>query len=231
MLILIANVVASACKEIQSAGNEYWGKIMLSEINKNRFGESPGEILIRCLDKGDFTEWNDWRKNECNDWRFYNYKRQITFNLDELRNVELAGSDLSKINLKMIDLQNVNLAGVDLSEASLAGANLSYANLIGADLWKADLESANLTETNLKSAQLKKANLKNARMIRINLEGADLWKANLKGAKFISVVVNSKTFIWGCNFDEQTVFRGRGLSRARIEPRLIEHLRKKKRIC
>ena len=178
------------------------------------------------MDKGDFTEWNDWHKNECNEWRFYNYRRPIAFNLDELRNIELAGSDLSKINLEMIDLQNVNLAGADLSEASLAGANLSHANLIGADLWKADLESANLTETNLKNAQLKKANLENARLIRINLEGADLWKANLKGAKFISVAVDRKTFIWGCNFDEQTVFRGGGLRKARIEPRLIEHMKK-----
>ena len=192
--------------------------MMLTERDKNRFGESPCEILIRCLGKGDFTEWNEWR--------FYHYKRNIELNLDELRNVEMAGSDLSKINLEMMDLQHVNLAGADLSEASLAGANLSHANLIGADLWKADLESANLTETNLKSAQLKKANLKNAQLIRINLEGADLWKANLKGAKFISVLMDKRTFIWGCDFDERTVFRGEGLSKARIEPRLIEHTRK-----
>ena len=55
---------------------------------------------------------------------------------------------------------------------------------------------------------------------------ADLWKANLQGAKFVSVVVNRKTFIWGCSFDEQTIFHGGGLSKARIEPRLIEHMRK-----
>ena len=196
--------------------------MMLTERDKNRSGESPGKILIRCLGKGDFTEWNEWR--------FYHYKRNIELNLDELRNVEMAGSDLSKINLEMIDLQNVNLAGTDLSEASLAGANLSHANLIGADLWKADLESANLTETNLKGAQLKKANLENAQLIRVNLEGADLWKVNLKGAKFISVAVDRKTFIWGCNIDGETVFRGPGLSRARIEPRLIEHMRNNIRI-
>ena len=131
---------------------------MLAHRDKNRFGESPSKILIRCLDKSDFTEWNDWGN--------YNNKGHISLNLAELSNVELAGSDLSKINLKMIDLQNVNLAG------------------------------------------------------------ADLWRANLKGAKLISVAVDRKTFIWGCNFDEQTVFRGGGLSKARIEPRLIEHMRK-----
>ena len=59
------------------------------------------------------------------------------------------------------------------------------------------------------------------------LIGAGLWKANLKGAKFISVAVDRRTFIWGCDFDEQTVFSGGGLNKARIEPRLIK---KKKKI-
>jgi uncharacterized protein YjbI with pentapeptide repeats len=183
-------------------------KMMFTERNKNKFGESPNEILIRCLGKDDFTEWNEWRDN--------NKKGHISLKGASLGNVNLEGADLSQVDLKMADLKNVNLAGADLSAANLAGADLSHANLIGADLWKADLKFANLLEANLKSAQLEKA----------NLESADLWKANLKGAKFISVVVDRRTFIWGCDFDEQTVFSGGGLSKARIEPRLIEHMKK-----
>jgi uncharacterized protein YjbI with pentapeptide repeats len=66
-------------------------------------------------------------------------------------------------------------------------------------------------------------NLEKALLVRVNLESADMWKAKLKGAKFISVIVDRRTFIWGCDIDEQTVFSGVGLSEARIEPRLIEH--------
>jgi len=194
------------------------GKMMFTERNKNKFGESPNEILIRCLEKDDFTEWNEWRDNHKNG--------HISLKGACLSNANLEGADLSQVDLKMADLKNVNLPGADLSEADLAGADLSHANLIGADLWRADLKFANLYEANLKRAQLQKANLENAELVRINLESADLWKANLIGAKFISVVVDRQTFIWGCDFDEQTVFSGAGLSKARIEPRLIEHMRK-----
>ena len=189
---------------------------MFAETDKNRFGENPNRILIRCLEKNDFAEWDEWRDN--------NKRRPISLKGASLGNVNLTGADLSQVDLKMAYLKNANLSGADLSEANLAGANLSHANLMGANLWKANLKFANLREANLKSTKLQKANLKNAKLVGINLESADLWKANLKGAKFISVAVDRRTFIWGCDFDEQTVFSGGGLSKARIEPRLIEHL-------
>ena len=192
--------------------------MMFTERNNNKFAESPNEILIRCLAKDDFTEWNEWRDNH--------KKGHISLIGASLDNVNLEGADFSQVDLKMADLKNANLAGADLSEANLAGADLSHANLIGANLWKADLKFANLWEANLKSARLEKANLENAQLVRINLESADLWKANLKGARFISVLVDRRTLICGCDFDEQTVFSGRGLSAARIEPRLIEHIKK-----
>ena len=191
---------------------------MSTEKKKKKLREDPIEILIRCLANDDFSEWNEWRN--------HNQRGYIAIKGVDLGNVSLVGADLSKVNLEMVDLKDVNLAGADLSEAKLAGADLMRANLIGADLWKADLKFANLWETNLKNAQLKKANLENAQLIKINLENADLWKANLKGARIISVVVDRRTFIWGCDFDEQTVFSGEGLSKARIEPRLLEHLKK-----
>ena len=193
-------------------------KIMFTERNTNKFDESPYEILSRCSRKNDSTEWNEWRDN--------NKDRPFSLKGASLGNVNLQGADLSQVDLKMADLKNANLTDADLSEASLTGADLSYANLIGADLWKADLKYAKLCEANLKSAQLEKTNLENAELVRINLEGADLWKADLKGAKFISAVVDRRTFIWGCDFDEQTVFNGGELSKARIEPRLMELIKR-----
>ena len=67
--------------------------------------------------------------------------------------------------------------------------------------------------------------LEGANFIGANLAGADLWKANLKGAKLIAAIVDRKTFIWGCDFDNQTVFTGKGLYLAKIEPRLKESLK------
>jgi uncharacterized protein YjbI with pentapeptide repeats len=194
---------------------------MFTERSQNKFGESPNEILMRCLEHDDITEWNEWRDN--------NKEMHISLKGARLGDANMEGADLSQVHLQLADLKNANLTDADLSEASLAGADLSYANLIGADLWKADLKFAKLWETNLKSAKLEKANLENAVLVRINLESADMWKANLNGAKFISVVVDKRTFIWGCDFDEQTVLSGRELSKARIEPRLFEHIKKNMR--
>ena len=97
---------------------------MFTEKDNNKFGESPKEILIRCLGKDDFTEWNEWRLN--------NEETHISLKGASLGNANLKGADLSKIDLEMADLKNTNLTGADLSEANLAGADLSYANLIGA---------------------------------------------------------------------------------------------------
>jgi len=130
---------------------------MISERKEKQFDESQYEILIKCSDKGDLTEWNEWREN--------NQKASIL----------------------------------------LEGANFISANLNGADLWNANLAGADLRN--------------------VNLEGADLWKANLKGAKLIAAIVDKQTFIWGCDFDKQTVFTGKGLYLARIEPLMKESLR------
>jgi uncharacterized protein YjbI with pentapeptide repeats len=67
--------------------------------------------------------------------------------------------------------------------------------------------------------------LEGANLINVNLEGADLWKANLKGTKLISAILDSQTFIWGCDFDDQTTFNIKELSSAKIEPRLNKSLR------
>ena len=130
---------------------------MISERKEKQFNESQYEIFIRCTDKGDLTEWSEWRENN----------------------------------------QTVSIL--------LEGANFIDANLAGVDLWGANLAGANLRN--------------------VNLEGADLWKANLKGTKLIAAIVDRQTFIWGCEFDKQTVFTGKGLYLARIEPSLKESLR------
>jgi uncharacterized protein YjbI with pentapeptide repeats len=170
---------------------------MISERNKKQFDESQYEILIKCSDKRNLSKWNEWREN------------------NQKVSVLLEGANFI----------GANLEGADLWKANLAGANLRNVNLEGVDLWKADLKSTDLWNANLKGAELISANLAGADLSNVNLEGADLWKANLKGAKLIAAIVDRKTFIWGCDFDNQTVFTGKGLYLAKIEPRLKESLK------
>ena len=170
---------------------------MLSERKEKQFDESQYDLLIKCSDKGDMTQWNKWREN--------NPKVSIL--------------------LEGANFINADLAGADLWNANLAGANLRNANLAGADLWKANLKSTELRSASLKGSELIGANLAGANLRNVNLAGADLWKANLKGAKLIAAIVDRQTFIWGCDFDKQTVFTGEGLRLAKIEPRMKENLR------
>ena len=101
---------------------------------------------------------------------------------------DLAGANLSGIDLAVKFLRHATLTGADLSKGNLYktrlfGANLSQANLSSAhaleiELGYAKLVGANLTKANLRDADMEKANLTNA-----NLRGADLRRAKLSGAK------------------------------------------------
>lgn len=80
---------------------------------------------------------------------------------DLLELASLAGlnpvEDLAGANLSCVDLSHTNLVGVNLSYT-----NLSYANLCGAELNHANLSRANLTGANLDQANLMGANLSGA---------------------------------------------------------------------
>ena len=77
----------------------------------------------------------------------------------------------------------VQLAGRDLSEIDMRGANLSRANLSGATLTRANLNDANLAGANLSGA-----NLSGATLARARLTGATLTDAKLAGAALVGAV-------------------------------------------
>ena len=89
---------------------------MISERKEKQFDESQYEILIKCSDKGDLTEWNEWREN--------NQKASIL----------LEGANFISANLDGADLWNANLAGADLKNVNLTDADLKQANLKSTDL-------------------------------------------------------------------------------------------------
>lgn len=100
----------------------------------------------------------------------------------------LRGVDLSALNLSAAgwlveaDLRQANLAFTNLSRANLRGAILMEANLEGADLHRAKLVAAHLTGANLAGADLRGAALVGADLVRASLRGANLEKADLEGA-------------------------------------------------
>ena len=141
-----------------------------SQEDQSRFNQKQYDILKRCSEKKNISEWNSYRADQ-----------------PEIR-----------IHLQNADLGGARLEGAKLSGASLEGARFDGADLLAADLKKADLRRANLEKANLWGATLSEANLEGARLVSANLEnadlrGANLEKANLWGANLEGTIVEMAT--------------------------------------
>jgi len=163
------------------------------------------EMLKRCSDKKDITEWNQWRKRNPNEEILLEGIQIIKANLDDidlsnayLREVKLRGAylkhvDLENAYLDRADLILAHLECADLAEAHLERANLSDAHMefscfIDSHLEGINLRNANLSDANLMGASLKKAtchftNFDRANLLRTDMSGARLFAAHLNDAK------------------------------------------------
>jgi uncharacterized protein YjbI with pentapeptide repeats/MFS family permease len=156
----------------------------IPEDSKSEVGQLKRHHHGGRLDKG-LIIWNEWKAG----------RTQIREGLGE---AQLAGRNLSKMDLRNTVLIGAKLAGSNLSGADLRGtfllwADLSHANLrgakmdkdtilIGANLSHADLRNADMRKVRLSDADLSRANLTNACLVEADLRGASLDKAKLHGA-------------------------------------------------
>jgi uncharacterized protein YjbI with pentapeptide repeats len=167
---------------------------------KRRFSQEQYDMLIRCSEKKDITEWNTWREEHKGE------------------SVLLEGANFESAQLKDADLTGAHLEEAILYKAHLEKADLRLALLEEATLWEARLKGAKLNYAHLERAKLDNGHLKKAVFEETHLEGATFYKANLEGANFKTAIVDGSTLIWNCSVDRGTDFQGVGLSSARIDP-------------
>jgi len=154
------------------------------------------EMLKRCSEKKDMTEWNQRRKK---------YRTE---------DVLLEGAKFQNLFMDQVCLDEdaANRPGkVYLKDAVFSSANLNKARFMKADLRGCDFHHAQLNE---------------AILILADIRDADLSYAQLRGAKFPFVIVNEKTRFFNNGFDRRTWFWGVGLGNMRIAPEvkvLLEH--------
>jgi uncharacterized protein YjbI with pentapeptide repeats len=199
---------------------------------EQRFSQKQYEMLKRCSDKKDITEWNEWRDK--------NPDRDI-----ELENVDFSGWNLKKVNfgtwtyrVYRCRTSKVYLRKAKFSNADLKYANFHFAHLEDVDLYHAHLEEARLSfahiergvilgthldraafvEAHLERANLSSASLMDARLWDAHLEGATIRHADLRGAGFQAAIVDGETSIYFCRVDRHTDFRGVALDSVRILP-------------
>ena len=167
------------------------------EQRKNRrFSQEQYDMLLRCSEKKDMTEWNEWRAENPNE------------------EVLLECAQLNQHHLKRANLIYAHLEG-----AMLLGAHLEGAILVGAHLKDAKLNSAYLGDNILIKAHLEGADLRGT-----HLEGAYLIEAHLEGASFEQAFVDGSTTLLKCKVNpyckngRYTDFSAVGLSSVRIDP-------------
>ncbi len=182
------------------------------------------EMLLRCSNKADTCEWNNWRKaNQSKD--------EINLQGANLNDLNLDGIDLSDANLMGADLRKVRLNGANLSGSSLKKALLDEAHLTGADLNGACLaeisahlihfEGAKHIETDWRNAQLRSPFFANASFDRANLNEAQLEYANLRDASLVRTqLVNANLQ----NADMQRVtISGANLKNANLKQAILQN--------
>ena len=159
---------------------------------KPRFSQEQYDMLKRCSDKKDMTEWNEWRKQ--------NPDVEVHLegaNLSDmyLENALLSSGPLihavtdqpthmlARVYLDAVTLRRTKLRGASLMGASLTRAHISGAELQGVDLQKARIEHGYVFDSNLDSACLFETQLEGAKLHLVQLRGGkNSMGAHLKGA-------------------------------------------------
>ena len=173
---------------------------------ERRFSQEQYDMLLRCSEKKDMTEWNEWRKEHPD--------KDVLLEEAKFPRAHLKGAYL---NTGTVVDDNTN-AVYEFN----GKVHLENANFIGTDLSDALLIKAHLEGTKF-SKLFDKANLKGARLGGAYLQGARFNETNLEGADFRLAVVDGSTSFWKCKVNKHyennpgTNFEGVALGNVRID--------------
>ncbi|TSA56153.1 MAG: hypothetical protein D4R45_01265 [Planctomycetaceae bacterium] len=96
--------------------NEPMSKERKPNGNHRRFSQEQYDVLKRCSERKDMTEWNQWRRKK------------------HSKPILLEGVDLSGEHLETVNFYGAHLENADLQETHLEDSNLSFAHLQNAKL-------------------------------------------------------------------------------------------------
>jgi len=188
-----------------------------------RFSRQQYDMLKRCSEKKDMTEWNQWRKQ--------NPAQDVLLEEANLKDCWLRGVLLNTKGSSNFTGE-VHLEGAILTRAQLRDANFECSHMESAQLYAADLTSGRFWLAHLEGAFFNGACLEEAQLNSSYLKSAIFYRARVKGAKFTSAIVDSGTSFWGLKVNRHhenckgTNFTGVGLKTVRIDPgtkQLIEY--------
>lgn len=155
------------------------------EERKPRFSQEQYDMLLRCSQNKDMTEWNEWR------------------NANPDAEILLEGAELTEFHLEHANLALAHLDKAELGQAHLEGANLTLAFLSEAHLNGAHLQGARLSGTFLKGTLCYMAVVDGATLIldcsydrETDFTGVGLGNARISPGLRSALEANVRRFFW-----------------------------------
>jgi uncharacterized protein YjbI with pentapeptide repeats len=201
---------------------------------QRRFSQEQYDMLKRCSEKRDMTEWNKWREEHME-----YYVQDVLLEGGDFTNWHLEGVNLGTSPQYGRRTPEVFLSKANFDNARLEGASFQFSHVEGARFHEAHLEHANLMFAHLNDkvfllgvhleyaclqcAELRNANVCNAHLDKANfidaeLQGSKFDNAFLIGTKFQKARVDGSTSFCYCKVDRETDFREVGIDSVQIDP-------------
>jgi uncharacterized protein YjbI with pentapeptide repeats len=191
------------------------------------------EMLKRCSDKKDMTEWNEWREKHPDEHiclrgkdfsGFYlrkaNFMHDTRFDPQTKRETNFSG----EVHFEDSIFEESHLEEAEFFRAHLEGSRFQHAKARGTSFNEAHLENAKLSVAHFEDCNFAHAFLENADLISSFLNGTKFTLADLKGCWLRLAIVDGATSFWRCKINRYsksqrfTDFSGVGLDSARIDP-------------
>jgi uncharacterized protein YjbI with pentapeptide repeats len=199
-----------------------------NENKPRRFNQQQYDLLKKCSDKKDMTEWNKWREEDGQDvflegGDFSNwYLKGVNLGTHreygrDTPEVYLSKAKFNQAHLESAHLDFAHMKDVELHETHLEGARLIFTYLDNVLLLAAHLEGACLRCAKLYNTNVCNAHLNNADFVNSELLDSEFDNACLIGAKFRKTRVSGWASFCYCKVDHETDFREVGLDSIRID--------------
>ncbi|MGB2863346.1 MAG: pentapeptide repeat-containing protein [Sedimentisphaerales bacterium] len=201
-----------------------------------RFSQEQYDMLKRCSDKEDMTEWNEWREQNpdedvllekadfsgCYLNEVYLHTGPFGYPNEFKGKIHLEGANFEKADLEEAQFNFAQLEKTQFVRVKLNKAGFDRACLVRATFYEADLSEATLANGNLTKARFLDSDLKNANFNGSDLRGAEFDACHLQSTQFRVVLVDGATRLWYCEVNQPsaksigTDFRGASLGNCRI---------------
>ncbi len=192
-----------------------------------QFEQDQYDLLRKCSEKKNLTEWNDWRRDnptqdiclEKADLQgFYLVKAYLGSGRrsDKQTNTEINYS--GQVYLEQANFRDTNVTSASFYNAHLENTCWWYCQANEASFHSSHLNGAHLGASSLNNCNFNDSLLKNADLTSASLCGSSLHNTDLRGCFARMIVVDGATNLSKCKADRETDFTGVALNNVRIDP-------------